>query len=49
VARLYEYQSKKLLAEAGIRVPDGGIATKPEAAGEIAQRLGKPVVLKIHV
>jgi len=49
VARLYEYQSKKLLSEAGIRVPDGGIAVSPEEAREIAQRLGKPVVLKIQV
>lgn len=49
MARLYEYQSKKLLAEAGIRVPEGGVATIPEEAGEIAQRLGKPVVLKIQV
>lgn len=49
MARLYEYQSKKLLAETGIRVPEGGLAATPEEAGEVARRLGKPVVIKIQV
>ena len=49
MARLYEYQSKKLLAEAGIRIPEGGVAIRPEEAGEITQRLGTPVVIKIQV
>jgi succinyl-CoA synthetase beta subunit len=49
VARLFEYQSKKLLKEAGIRVPEGAVASSPEEVGEIAQRVGQPVVLKIQV
>jgi succinyl-CoA synthetase beta subunit len=49
VARLYEYQSKKLLREGGIRVPEGSVAFSPEEARAIAARIGKPVVLKIQV
>lgn len=49
MARLYEYQSKKLLKEGGIRIPEGSVASTPEEAYEIAQRIGKPVVLKIQV
>lgn len=46
MARLYEYQSKKLLLEGGIRIPVGEIASSPEEARRVAQKLGKPVVLK---
>jgi succinyl-CoA synthetase beta subunit len=49
VARLFEYQSKKLLRSAGIRVPEGGLAFTPEEARQIAFKIGKPVVLKIQV
>jgi succinyl-CoA synthetase beta subunit len=49
VARLYEYQSKKLLEEEGIKIPEGEVALSPDDAYRIAQRLGKPVVLKIQV
>ena len=49
MARLFEYQSKKLLKTAGIRVPEGGLAFTPEEARQIAFRIGKPVVLKIQV
>jgi len=49
VARLYEFQSKKLLKEGGIRVPEGDVASSPEEVRRIAQRIGKPVVLKIQV
>jgi succinyl-CoA synthetase beta subunit len=49
MARLYEYLSKKLLQEGGIRIPDGGVASTPSEAGQIAERVGKPVVLKIQV
>lgn len=49
MARLYEYQSKKLLKEGGIRIPDGDIASSPAEVREIAQRIGKPVVLKIQL
>ena len=49
MARLYEYQGKRILAEAGVEVPEGDVARKPEEAREIAKRLGKPVVLKAQV
>lgn len=49
MARLYEFQSKKLLKEAGIRVPEGDVAASPEDARRIADKIGKPVVLKIQV
>jgi succinyl-CoA synthetase beta subunit len=49
MARLFEYQSKQLLKNSGIRIPEGGIAQTPEEAFELAQRIGRPVVLKIQV
>jgi succinyl-CoA synthetase beta subunit len=49
LARLYEYQSKPLLREAGIRIPEGEIAFSPSEARAIAEKIGKPVVLKIQV
>lgn len=49
MAKLYEYQSKKLLKEGGIRVPEGSAASSPEEVREISRRIGKPVVLKIQV
>ncbi|MFQ6069327.1 MAG: ATP-grasp domain-containing protein [Candidatus Aminicenantales bacterium] len=49
MARLYEYQSKELLKKAGIRVPEGEVASTPSEASEIAGKIGKPVVLKIQV
>jgi succinyl-CoA synthetase beta subunit len=49
MARLFEYQSKQLLENGGIPVPEGGVARTPEEAREIAERLDRPVVLKIQV
>lgn len=49
MARLYEFQSKKLLEEGGVPVPRGEIARSPEEARAIAERLGQPVALKIQV
>jgi len=49
LARLYEYQSKSLLREGGVTVPEGGVASTPAEARAIAERLGRPVVLKIQV
>jgi len=48
VARLYEYQSKKLLKQGGIRIPEGDVAFSPGEASKIAEKIGKPVVLKIQ-
>jgi succinyl-CoA synthetase beta subunit len=49
VARLYEFQSKKLLKDAGIRIPKGDVASSPDDAFRIAEEIGKPVVLKVQV
>ena len=49
MARLFEYQSKKILKNMGIRVPEGGLAFTPEEVRQIAFKIGKPVVLKIQV
>jgi succinyl-CoA synthetase beta subunit len=49
VAKLYEYQSKKLLRQGAIRVPAGDVAFSPAEARAIAEKIGKPVVLKIQV
>ena len=41
-----EWLGKKLLAAAGIRVPDGELARTADEAAAIAKRIGYPVVLK---
>jgi acyl-CoA synthetase (NDP forming) len=41
-----EWLSKKVLAAAGIRVPDGALARTPDEAVAIAKRIGYPVALK---
>jgi succinyl-CoA synthetase beta subunit len=47
--KLQEYQSKRIFAQYGVPVPEGGVATTPREAREIALRLGKPVVVKAQV
>ncbi|MBN2580677.1 MAG: acetate--CoA ligase family protein [Pirellulales bacterium] len=49
MARLYEYQGKQILREAGLDVPEGGVAATPEEAFAIAGRLDKPVAVKAQV
>lgn len=49
MARLYEYQSKKLLENEGIGIPEGEVAVSADDAFRIAAKLGRPVVLKIQV
>ena len=46
MARLFEYQGKKLLQDLKIKVPEGKVATSPEEAKGIAEELGCPVVIK---
>ena len=41
-----EWLGKKVLAAAGIRVPDGELARSPDEAAALARRIGYPVVLK---
>ena len=47
--KLQEYQSKRIFARYSVPVPEGGVATTPQEAREIAKRLGKPVVVKAQV
>src|SRR3972149_1320427 len=47
--KIHEYQAKKLLAEYGVPVPKGRVASTPEDARQVAQELAKPVVVKAQV
>ena len=46
---LFEYQGRELFARHGLPVLDGGVATTPEEARAIAERLGGRVVVKAQV
>jgi len=46
---LYEHEAKRLFKEKGISIPPGGVAKSPSEAAEIAQKLGKPVIIKAQV
>lgn len=46
---LYEYQAKRLFAEHGVPIPDGDIATTPEEARAVAEKLGGRVIVKSQV
>jgi len=46
MAKLYEYQGKALLKMGGISVPQGEVARSKEEAKRIAERTGRPVVIK---
>jgi succinyl-CoA synthetase beta subunit len=47
--KIHEYQAKKLLADFGVPVPRGRVASTSSEAGVIAQEIGKPVVIKAQV
>ena len=47
--KLQEYQSKRIFAQYGVPVPEGGVVATPQEAREIAKRLGKSVVVKAQV
>ena len=49
MARLYEYQGKQLLKEIGVPVPEGDVASTPQEARAIAERIGKPVAVKAQI
>ncbi|MBI4330946.1 MAG: acetate--CoA ligase family protein [Chloroflexi bacterium] len=49
MARLFEHEGKRFLADAGIAVPRGGVASTPKEAYDVARRMGKPVVVKAQV
>ena len=46
---LHEYQSKRIFAQYGIPIPTGEVASTPQEARAIAEKLGGPVVVKSQV
>ena len=49
MARLYEYQGKQLLKTAKVPIPQGEVATTPQEAKKIAEKIGKPVAIKAQI
>ncbi|MGQ9641383.1 MAG: ADP-forming succinate--CoA ligase subunit beta [Candidatus Bathycorpusculaceae bacterium] len=47
--KLFEYEAKKILAKYGIPTPQGGLATNPREAHEIASKLKPPFAVKAQV
>jgi succinyl-CoA synthetase beta subunit len=47
--KIHEYQAKAILSRHGVPVPRGEVAFSAAEAGEIARRLGGPVVLKAQI
>jgi succinyl-CoA synthetase beta subunit len=47
--KLHEYQSKRLFARHGVPIPAGDVATTPEEARAIAEKLGGSVMVKSQV
>jgi succinyl-CoA synthetase beta subunit len=46
---LHEYQARELLKAAGIPMFDGGVASTPDEAAALAEKLGQTVVVKAQV
>ncbi len=49
MARLFEYQGKELLKKAKVPIPEGEVATTPQEARKIAEKVGKPVAIKSQI
>ena len=49
MARLQEHEGKALFKIAKMPIPQGEVALTPEEAGKIAEKIGKPVVIKIQI
>jgi succinyl-CoA synthetase beta subunit len=47
--KIHEYQAKKILSQYGVAIPRGEVAETPAKAGEVAARIGPPVVLKAQI
>ena len=47
--KIHEYQAKEILAGYGVTVPSGGVASTPQEAARIANRLGGGAVVKAQV
>ena len=46
---LHEYQAKQVFAKYGVPIPNGEVASTPEQARAVAEKLGKRVVVKSQV
>jgi succinyl-CoA synthetase beta subunit len=49
MARLFEYQGKELLKKAKVPIPPGEVATTPQEARKIAEKIGNPVAIKSQI
>ncbi len=49
MARLFEYQGKELLKKAKVPIPRGEVAATPQEAAKIAEKIGRPVVIKAQI
>jgi succinyl-CoA synthetase beta subunit len=49
MARLFEYQGKQILKEAKVAIPRGEVASTPQEAAKIAEKVGKPVAIKAQI
>ena len=49
MSKIYEYQGKQLLKNVGVKIPEGGVAATREEARMIAEKIGKPVVIKAQI
>jgi succinyl-CoA synthetase beta subunit len=47
--KIHEYQAKEIFAAAGIPVPQGQAVSTVEEATQVAQRFGRPVMIKAQV
>nr|MBN2276954.1 ADP-forming succinate--CoA ligase subunit beta [candidate division Zixibacteria bacterium] len=47
--KIHEYQAKEIFASAGIPVPRGKVATNPMEVVQIAEEIGRPVMVKAQV
>ncbi len=47
--KIHEYQAKEIFAKHGIQVPPGEVVTNAEDARVVAERIGKPVMVKSQV
>ena len=49
MARLNEHEGKALFKIAKMPIPQGDVAETPAEAGKIAEKIGKPVVIKVQI
>ena len=47
--KIHEYQAKQIFAKYGIPLPQGEVASTPDEAKQIAEKIGKPVMVKAQV